>query len=65
MSEGSILDKIDFEAVYEDGRRIPFKVSRWVKNGDVDRTAKTVAADDQKAGRLPAGRITSVERSSP
>lgn len=62
MPGQGILETITFEAVYEDKQRHRFEVSRYVKNGDVDATARTVAADKQKSGTLPEGRITSVER---
>jgi hypothetical protein len=62
MPEKGILETVTFEAVYEDGQRIKFEVSRYVRKGDIDGGAKVLALDKQRDGKLPKGRITSVER---
>lgn len=62
MPGQGILETVTFEAVYEDGQRAPFEISRYVKKGDVDEAARKLAAELQRGGTLPQGRIISVER---
>ena len=64
MPGEEILETVTFEAVYEDGQRVQFNVSKYVRNGDVDETAKTMAYKNQQDGKFPPGRITSVERTT-
>jgi cold shock CspA family protein len=62
MPGQGILETVVFEAVYEDGQRVQFEISRYVRKGDVDAAAKILAVERQREGKLPEGRIVSVER---
>ena len=57
----ALMQKIGFVATFEDGQKAHFDIDRFTLRGG-DHLARFIAGERQREGRLPEGKIVSVQR---